>query len=290
MKRLKSYDQFSLNEEGGLSQLLGSVLKGDVKFDGNTFGDILSGNIKKPGTEAGFDGDTGASQTTAEDPNSGTYKPTAVYNEIPGNDDFALYMQHQQGVAGAAGIFKAFLGTGKMVPDTIATKGGVRFANLVGNIPSDEPQAKNDLIGALSKGDQRTAAAVFLNVWKKKWAGKYTQAKAAIDKPQNAEVKKAIQSACNKYGVPFDFAITVAMIESGLNPKAGNAAYKGLFAMQPNNSYDGVVTPAGNKWSDPYINAENGVKLLKHDIGVFRKQLGTDWASLKVGSWAQNMA
>jgi hypothetical protein len=46
----------------------------------------------------------------------------------------------------------------------------------------------------------------------------------------------------------------------------------------------------GNRWSDPYVNAENGVKLLKDNITQFKRSLGTDWASLKVGSWANNLA
>ena len=60
--------------------------------------------------------------------------------------------------------------------------------------------------------------------------------------------------------------------------------------MEPNSTYGGAVTPAGNQWSDPNVSAENGVKLLKHDIAIFKKQLGTDWASLKVGDWAKNIA
>jgi hypothetical protein len=128
-------------------------------------------------------------------------------------------------------------------------------------------------------------------MWKEKWFSKQAQAKTAINSPKNATVKDAITKASAKYKVPFDFAITVANIESGLNPKAGNATYKGLFAMLPNSNYDGVVTPMGNKWSDPYVNAENGVKLLKNSITQLQKKsLGTDWASLKVGSWANNLA
>jgi hypothetical protein len=103
-------------------------------------------------------------------------------------------------------------------------------------------------------------------------------------------VKDAIAKASAKYKVPFDFAITVANIESGLNPKSGNSTYKGLFAMQPNSNYGGVTTVMGSKWSDPYVNSENGVRLLKNSITQFKKTLGTDWASLKVGSWANNLA
>jgi hypothetical protein len=46
----------------------------------------------------------------------------------------------------------------------------------------------------------------------------------------------------------------------------------------------------GNKWNDPYVNAENGVKLLKNSITQLKKSLGNNWASLKVGSWANSLA
>jgi hypothetical protein len=278
MDKIKSFEEFTLNEEGSALKFLGGILKGDI--------DIFS----KPGDQD-VDGDQGVSgDQGASGEASSTYTPTGTYKPVAGNDDFALYMQHQQGVAGAAGIIKALNGTGKMNPETIKTKGGVKYANLVQNIPSDKPQVKKDVIAALDKGDQKTAAALFLNTWKEKWFAKQAQARTAINVPKNATVKDAITKASNKYKVPFDFAITVANIESGLNPKAGNATYKGLFAMQPNSNYGGVTTAMGNRWADPYVNSENGVKLLSDSINKFKKTLGTDWASLKVGTWANNLA
>jgi soluble lytic murein transglycosylase-like protein len=278
MDKIKSFEEFTLNEEGSALKFLGGILKGDI--------DIFS----KPG-EQDVDGDEGVSgdQGSSGDASS-TYTPTGTYKPIAGNDDFTLYMQHQQGVAGAAGIVKALNGTGKMNPETIKTKGGVKYANLVKNIPSDRPQVKKDIIAALDKGDQKTAAALFLDVWKEKWFSKQAQAKTAINSSKNSVVKDAITKASAKYKVPFDFAITVANIESSLNPNAGNATYKGLFAMQPNSNYGGVTTPMGNKWNDPYVNAENGVKLLKNSITQLKKSLGNNWASLKVGSWANSLA
>ena len=264
MKNLKRFEEH-INEESGLLPFLGAVLTGNVD---------LSGSAGVSGEE----GDT-ASQ-------GGTYEPVGNYSPAPGNDDFALYMQHQQGIAGAAGLIRALNGTGKMAPDTIKTKGGVKYANLVGNVPSDLPQVKRDLIAALDKGDQKTAAGIFLNAWKGKWNSMQKAAKVDINKPQNATVKDAISKATAKYNIPFDFAITVAKIESGFNPKVGNSTYKGLFAMNPNSSYGGAVTPMGNKWSDPYVSTENGVRLLKDAIGDFKRTLGNDWASLNVGSWA----
>lgn len=201
----------------------------------------------------------------------------------PGNDDFALYMQHQQGVSGATSIIKAIRGTGKLHPETARIY-------MLNNIPSDRPQIKKAIKAALDKGDQKTAAALFVNMWKEKWNSKSKEAKTAINKPQNAVARKAIETAAKKYGVPFEFAATVSLIESGLNPNAGNRRYKGLFAMDPNRSYEGLIKPMGNKWSDPYLNADNGVKLLKRDIVQFKKKLGSDLASLQLSPWAKNLA
>ena len=277
MDKIKSFEEFTLNEKGSALGLLGGILTGNI--------DIFD----KP--EAETTATTATSNSGIETiGTAGSYTPTGNYTATPGNDDFALYMQHQQGVPGAAGIAKALNGTGKMHPETIKTKSGVKYANLIQNIPSDRPQVKKDIIASLDKGDQKTAAGLFLNMWKEKWFNYQKTARTAINVPKNATVKDAITKASAKYKVPFDFAITVANIESGLNPKAGNSTYKGLFAMQPNSNYGRVVTPMGNRWSDPYVNAENGVKLLKNNIAQFKKTLGNDWASLKVGTWANNLA
>jgi hypothetical protein len=281
MDRIKSFENF-INEEFGMgiiAQSLGQLEKS-----------ALAKEAADRATKAGQQAASDASDASIEAYNSGNNSTAIAFNAIPGNDDFALYMQHQQGIAGAAGIVKALNGTGKMAPDTIKTKSGVKYANLVQNVPSDRPQVRKDIIASLDKGDQKTAAALFLNMWKEKWFAKQTQAKTDINSTKNSEVKDAITKASAKYKVPFEFAITVAQIESGLNPKAGNSTYKGLFAMQPNSNYGGTVTPMGNSWGDPYINAENGVKLLKNNITQFKKTLGNDWASLKVGSWANNIA
>ena len=216
--------------------------------------------------------------------------PLIVSSSISGNDDFALYMQHQQGLGGATGIVKALNGTGKMHPETLKTKKGVKYANLVMNIPSDRPQVKKDLISALDNGDQKTAASLFLNMWKEKWFSRQTSALKEINNSKNADVKDAISKACIKYNVPFDFAVTVAMIESSLNPLSQGNTYKGLFAMVPTSNYGGVVTPMGSNWKDPYINSEAGIALLADNIKAFKKNLGNDWASLNIGKWVDNLA
>jgi hypothetical protein len=291
MKRILGYEEFKVNEDSGMMQLLGSVLAGkkSAKDIEAALPDYMK-KLKKDGsyqeTPAEIQGDDDSEDSEVKD----DFELKTNYNVVPGNDDFALYLQHQQGVAGAAGIIRALNGTGTMHPDTIKTKNGVKYANLVGNIPKDKPQAKRDLIAALDAGDQKTAAAIFYNMWKEKWNERSARAKKAINETRNADVKKAIQQATDKYGVPFDFAVTVAMIESGLIPTLGNNKYKGLFAMDPNQSYGGIVTPMGNKWADPFLNADNGVKLLRRDIVQFKKQLGKDLAVLDLSPWAKNLA
>ena len=266
MKRIKNFSQF-LNE--GF-------------FDNSVFKTLSS--ILSPGSIE-------YNQPDRETTSGGSLdSPLLVSSSLPGNDDFALYMQHQQGLAGATGIVKALNGTGGMHPETVKTKKGTKYANLVMNIPSDRPQVKTDLINALDNGDQKTAASLFLNMWKEKWFSKQAKALKEIDNPKNSEVKDAISKACIKYGVPFDFAVAVAMIESGLNPLAHGNTYKGLFAMVPTSDYGGVITPMGENWKDPYANAEAGIALLANNIKKFKKNLGNDWASLKIGKWVDNLA
>ncbi len=104
MERLKTFEQFTLNEDQkGLAPFLAAVFNGQLDI----FGDE-EGSSDTEGTDSDSSGD-------------GTYTPTSNYNAVPGNDDFTLYIQHQQGVAGAAGIIRALNGTGKMAPDTIKT-------------------------------------------------------------------------------------------------------------------------------------------------------------------------
>ncbi len=275
--RVKSYDEF-INETAGAGLIAAALASAEKEAQAVV-------DREKAEAQAADAANAQIDQSIA-DPN---YKP-AVFNPVSGNDDFALYMQHQQGLAGATGIIKALNGTGEMHPETIKTKGGVKYANLVGNIPSDRPQAKTDLIKALDNGDQKTAAGLFLNMWKEKWFEKQNQALKAINDPKKAAVKDAITKFSAKYNVPFNFAVTVAMIESGLNPLAGNNTYKGLFAMKPNSNYGGVVKPMGANWKDPYVNAEAGIALLADNIKEFKKTLGGDWASLNVGTWTNNLA
>ena len=269
MKRIKKFEDFiseSNFTDHGVFKRFGSIFTKKYGSYGQSDQEIASGE-------------------SAES----NYSPVSVSNSIPGNDDFTLYMQHQQGLSGATGIIKALNGTGKMHPDTIKTKKGVKYANLVMNIPSDRPKVKTDIINALDNGDQKTAASLFLNMWKDKWFSRQKQALKEINNPKNSKVKDAISKSSIKHNVSFDFAVTVAMIESSLNSLSQGNTYKGLFAMIPSSNYGGAVTPMGDNWKDPYVNSEAGIALLADNIKEFKKNLGNDWASLSLGKWVDNL-
>ena len=296
--RVKSYYEFINEQQGILVSALANAERQAQAVEDREKEEQLAAASTNAQINAGVNSTPVTSSTTVSNSNPSTpsgsaidpnYKPT-VFNAVQGNDDFALYMQHQQGPAGAKGIIQALNGTGHMHPETVKTKSGVKYANLVGNIPSDRPQVRVDLIKALDNGDQKTAAGLFLSTWKEKWFSKQKQALAAINLPKNASVKDAITRSSAKYKVPFDFAITVAMIESGLNPLSGNSKYKGLYAMVPSSNYGGVVTPMGENWKDPYVNAEAGIALLADNIKAFKKSLGKDLATLNLGGWTQGLA
>jgi hypothetical protein len=281
MNKIKSFDEYiNENNLGLLAVAFGQAELDARKAEATRKAEIDAANA----TNAAIDGNTSDSSNSTVSGYS-----DVKFNPVAGNDDFAIYMQHQQGTAGAAGLIKALNGTGKMASDTIKTKGGVKYANLVKNIPSDRPQVKANIIKALDNGDQKGAAALFLNVWKEKWFSRQKQALVNIEKPIHAKVKEAIKKYSTKYSVPFDFAVTVAMIESGLNPRAGNSTYKGLYALQPNNNYGGKTIATGSNWSDPNKNAQAGIKLLASQVKDFKRALGNDWASLNVGAWTNSV-
>ena len=296
--RVKSYYEFINEQQGILVSALANAERQAQAVEDREKEEQLAAASTNAQINAGVNSTPVTSSTTVSNSNPSTpsgsaidpnYKPT-VFNAVQGNDDFALYMQHQQGPAGAKGIIQALNGTGHMHPETVKTKSGVKYANLVGNIPSDRPQVRVDLIKALDNGDQKTAAGLFLSTWKEKWFSKQKQALAAINLPKNASVKDAITRSSAKYKVPFDFAITVAMIESGLNPLSHGPVYKGLYAMRPESNYGGVVKPMGANWKDPYVNAEAGIALLADNIKAFKKSLGKDLATLNLGGWTQGLA
>jgi len=295
MNRIKNFRQFSVSE--AFDPTMVALLARSAQLDASK-DEYRSGNSDEEGATGATGATTGigANKTQAQIDSDleARFGSSSGAKAFTGGDggDFVLYLQHQQGVAGANGIVRAALGNGKMVEDTIKTKKKVKYANLVGNVPSDRPKDKKDIIQYLDAGNQKSAAATFMNVWKDKWKSKYAQAKTEIDKPQNAKIKAVIDKYCKKYKVPFDFAVTCALIESGFNPSNGNATYKGLFAMNPNRKYEGVdATPLGNKWSDPDTNANAGIQLIRNSIIQLKKQMEPgNWAAINVSDWANNLA
>lgn len=269
MRNIKKFQDYI--NEGNTSTLLASM-----------WNSVL-GNLSAQQGTSGSSSTGGSSGFSSED----------IPDSVPGNDDYLVYLQHQQGAAGVAGLVKAMKGTGKLHPDTVKTKKGTPYANLMGNIPSSVPASvKNSIKDDLDKGDQKSAATKFTNIWKEKFIKSYKDANREILNPKNKVVREAIASACIKTGVPFDFAVTVAYIESRFNPNAvsSNGVYKGLFQMAPNRNYGGEVGVLGSDWSDPEKNAEKGVKLIASDLKTFKKELGPTWSSLKMGDWTKNIA
>jgi len=284
MSKIKSFDQF-VNEGADLLSVARSLAADLLSGRSLTGGSPDSGS-----TTSGEPVTIGGSATT---PTTTQTSITTPLTTVPGNDDFTLYMQHQQGIAGAKGLIQASHGTGKLAADTIATKyirakgRNVKYANLVENVPSDKPQVLKDLVAALDAGDQKTGALLFLNMWKEKWNSKYKQAQTGINSPKNAAIKELIQKYASKYGVPFDFATTVAYIESGFNPKSGNSAYKGVYALSQK-EFDKYVRGGDIFNADNNINA--GLQCLRNNIKEFKKYLGPTLATLNLGSWTANLA
>ena len=279
MSKIKSFDQF-VNEGTDLLSVARSLAADFLSGKSLTGGSPNSGSTTSGGMVT-IGGSNNSTSTTSP------VSITTPLTTVPGNDDFTLYMQHQQGIAGAKGLIQASHGSGKLASDTIKTKAGKKYANLVMNIPSDKPQVKTDLIKALDAGDQKTAALLFLNMWKEKWASKSKKAQTLINDPKNAAVKQAIAKYAQKYGVPFDFAATVANIESSFNPNSGNNRYKGLFALSQE-EFNKYVP--GGKIHNVDDNANAGVQCLRNNIKEFKRYLGPTLATLNLGSWATNLA
>lgn len=285
MRKIKSFDTFINEVEGWGGAFLSAFGQADpFGFKGGASSDKPDKVETPPPTQP--------SSATPSTGSTSTVSPAnlEVVNAVPGNDDFMLYMQHQQGMGGAKGLLAAADGSGSIHPDTLKVKncshlgGRVPYANLQCNIPSDRPQYKKDIVAALNAGDQKTGASLFLKMWKEKWMDKSKKAKEMINQSKHAELKSLITQYCGKYGVPFDFACTVALIESGFNPNAGNAKYKGIFALSDKEFKEYV--PGGNiKNMNDNVNA--GIQCLKNNIKEFTKYLGPLLAKIDVGSWAK---
>lgn len=212
---------------------------------------------------------------------------TSRASGIPGKDDFLLYLMHQQGEAGTKGLIQASMGTGELASDTIATKNGVRYANLMGNLPDNKQKIKDAIRTALNLSDQKSAAILFLSTWKEMWEDKSSVAAIEIEKKSNEKVRAAIEKYCEEYEVPFKFASSVAFTESSFIPTAHNKTYKGLFALSQKEFSKYV--PGGNIFSIE-DNTKAGIQCLANKIPDFIKFLGQDIVStLNLSQWAMDL-
>ena len=286
MKRIKNYQEF-LNEDNKKLWGLATSLMGQM----------FSGGFDPKATTPNTGGDSPVATTNTSGGRyvagpSGPEATRAVQTVTTStlgkdNDDFLLYMQHQQGIAGSKQLIRASKGIDKLHPETVKTKSGTKYANLVMNIPSDRPQVKAALIKALDAGDHKEAANLFLEMWKEKWKSKGAQGMKMIEEPKYKDIKNYIMKYCLEYKVPFDFAVTVATIESGLNPKTGNKRYKGVYALSQEEFARRI--PGGNIYNAEQ-NIKAGVQHLRDNIKQFQKYLGSDLAGLNFSPWTKSLA
>jgi peptidoglycan hydrolase-like protein with peptidoglycan-binding domain len=214
--------------------------------------------------------DNGFDQEELDKAWSGSADLLSAVDITGGDGDYIYYLQHQQGVAGASGLVKAAAGEGKLHPATRANNG--RY--LVSNMP--DKGIANQISQAIQSNDDQRAAILFLNYWANFWKDKRSKALAAINDPKNSEAKEAIESI--KTPIPKEFLITVAFIESGLNPKAGNSNYKGLFAITDTNLKKQV--PNGDIYNAK-DNTFAAVKGMEQGIRDFERMAGSALAAFK---------
>lgn len=236
----------------------------------------LMNNLKSKGFKGSDINDIlGQSYTSIDnlEKKGSTASPSYSFSGDLGGDEYLIFVQHNQGVAGASSLVAAKEGKGKIHPFT-------RSKGMINNIPSDMPDYKTQIVEALNSGNDQRAASLFLEMWKIKYAAKKEQGLKNIEKPENAQVKAILQQASSTSGVPFEILVGIANIESGLNPKAGNSTYKGLFALNPSTAVQ--YNPALNYTNvfDPLVNAEAGSKML----AAGKKYLVQDLARKGVGS------
>lgn len=184
-----------------------------------------------------------------------------------GGDEYLIFVQHNQGVVGAKSLVEAKFGKGPIYPFT-------KKKGMINNIPSDMMKEWGSQIKeALSSGDDKRAATLFLEMWKQKYASKKQRGLGLINKPEYASIKSILQKASSRTGVPFDVLVTIATIESGLKPSVGNRTYKGLFALNPSTAVK--YNPAINQSTvhDPEINADAASKMIAKNKNDFISSL-----------------
>jgi len=276
MERIKSFNEFSILED--LSQATIDFARAAAAAETA----VGSGSSETSGGTGGT-GSTGAASKSQEDYDKEIQNTFGDKGIVPGNDDYFCYIQHQQGIAGSSELLRTSKGE--------KTKKFPSLKALVGNVNNDTEMIRS-ITGAYQSGDLKTVATIFLNFWKRIYPGKAKSALSEIQKPKNAKIKEVISKAAAQYGIPFQFAATVAFIESGFNADAGkDHKYKGLYQMNPSESYKGAVgTPLGANWSNPELNANAGVSYLASSIKSLKSYLGSDLASLDLGNWVGSIA
>ena len=172
-----------------------------------------------------------------------------------GGDEYLIFVQHNQGVAGATSLVNAKFGKGGINPFT-------KSKGMINNIPSDMPEYKNQIVEALNSGNDQRAASLFLEMWKIKYASKKEQGMKLINNPKYSEVKQILEKVALDTGIPFEVLVTIATIESGLNPDVGNSTYKGLFALNPSTAVKYNPSITNSNVHNPLINAEAAGKML----------------------------
>ena len=183
------------------------------------------------------------------------------------NGEHMLYIPHQQGPDGAAKIFKAASGMGKL--DTDMRK------KLLGNVPTGS--SYYNIIKDPKKSSKEVAIA-FLKYYAENWNRLKKEALVLITKPEYKKARVAIDSIQNPQ-LPKEFLTTVAFKESSLDPNPKrNRTYKGLFQIGPlawaelkrliPTRYKGNQIPL-----DPKKNAQAGHDYLKITNDIFQKKL-----------------
>ena len=185
-------------------------------------------------------------------------------SSVSGDNEYLMYMAHNQGPAGASWLVKSMLGLGDKLPP---------WKNIKGNIPGKYyPGIGEQIRAAHSSGDSKKAATLFLNMWKDRYNKIKKEALNYLNQPKNAEVKRVLES--NAGQVPLDILATFAYIESALNPKAGNATYKGLFALNPSTASSHYRGINSQNVFDPEVNTKAAIEVIKANTKSFLSNVG----------------
>jgi peptidoglycan hydrolase-like protein with peptidoglycan-binding domain len=245
------------------------LVEGDSNVMDDYFFISLINNLKNKGFRGiNIDEIIGQSYSEIDDLENqqGISSPSYSFSGDLGGDEYLIFVQHNQGVAGAASLVNAKYGKGEIHSFT-------RSKGMVNNIPSDMPDYRKQILEALSSGNDQRAASLFLEMWKIKYAAKKQQGMKLINTPEYSNIKAILERVSGETGVPFDTLVAIATIESGLNPNVGNSTYKGLFALNASTAVK--YNPAINQSNvhDPVINAEAAGKMLASGKSELAKSL-----------------